>query len=233
MVNKDSQEKKQSKVGGILAIIAIIILVIVGVVYFLMQSGLIGSGNKTTATDETATTTEKKPAADKTDETDAEDDTGPFKGWAKFSNKDWGISARYPIGWTISETAGFPTVTFIGPPTPTGGAILYECTFSIMVENISSAIGLEAYVTAARTTPQGMGDITKQIETTLDSNDAIQIVDTYAEAGQPWKRLRTWLIKNDKAYTFTFAASPNYNKVDYYSPHIEEAELILESVLIK
>lgn len=231
MADKNPKGKKTSKIPGILAILGIIIVIIVAIIYFLPSASNFGQSTATTEK-EPATSATKKPTSANS-ATQIPEEEGPFKGWGKFDNQTWGISARYPIGWTKNETASASSVIFAGPLMPGGGAIPYECTFSIFVEGVSSAIGLEAYVAAARTAPGGGGDITKQIETTLDGNTAIQIVDTYAEAGQPWRRFRTWTIKDRQAYTLTYAASPNYNKTDYYSPHEEDAELILESVLIK
>lgn len=231
MADKAPEDGKKSKLTGILAIIGILIIVVALVIYFLPSAAKFGNSSTPTTKADTATTTEKKPAPPKdTPETDS--DIGPYKGWQKYNNKDSGVTVRYPVGWTISETPGTMAAVFIGPPTP-GGAILNECTFAVSAESISSSVGLQEYVTAARLAPLGGGDITSQIDTSVDSNEAIEIVDTYVDAGFPWRRMRVWTNKNDKAYTFTYAASPNYNKADYYSAHIEDSQLILDSILIK
>lgn len=228
---KDKNTNK-SKVPGIIAIVAIV-LVVIALIYVLLPSASKFGGNGTMTTEtETATSTQKKPAPAEEEPVD-NDIGGPFEGWQKYSSKAWGVSARFPAGWTTTETTGSLSVIFLGPPTPAGGVILNECSYSIFVEDVSASMGLEAYSTAARTAPQGAGDINKQIDTSIDGNEAIQIEDTYVEAGQPWKRLRTWTIKNNKAYTLTYAASINYNKVNYYIMHESEAEQIESSIVIK
>lgn len=133
----------------------------------------------------------------------------------------------------MTETSGSLLVTFTGPAMPPGSVIQNECTFSIFVEDLPAATGLDEYISAARSAPLGGGDITSQIDTTIDSNPAIEIVDTYVDIGQPWKRSRVWTIKNGRAYTFTYAADLNYNAIDYYTMHDTEAYQIKASIVIR
>jgi hypothetical protein len=79
----------------------------------------------------------------------------------------------------------------------------------------------------------GSGEIISNIDTSIDGNPATQIVESYVDMGQPWKRIRIWTIKGGRVYTLTYAASINYNKVDYYTMHDTEAAMIEASVLLK
>ncbi len=185
----------------------------------------------TSAITNAATSTATKPVA--TDTASNPTDEGPYKGWQTYSNKTWGTTLLYPPNWTLTETvADTLRAALLGPAMAAGSPYQNECTYTVFVETVPAAAKLEDYVAAARQAPQGGGDVTSQIETTLDSNPAIQVVDTYVEVGQPFKRTTLWTIKNRKVYTFTYAADLNYKGVDYYVMHDAEAYQITASITI-
>ncbi len=218
------QEHKASVIAGIAVTLTVLAIILA---MYRLPSAL----DKSSSVTEAATSTATKPVAVET--TSNPTDEGPYKGWQTYANKAWGPTLLYPPTWTVSETAANTLrVTFLGPPMPGGSPYQNECTYGIFVETVPAAAKLEDYVAAARLAPQGGGDITSQIETTLDSYPAIEIVDTYVDFGQPFKRTRLWMIKNRKAYTFTYAADLNYKAVDYYVMHDAEAYQITASIVI-
>lgn len=180
---------------------------------------------------ENANLAKRKAGAKTTDTkllTTAEDN---YKGWQTYENKTYGISVKIPGGWTYMETSGSLHLAILGPATA-GGVITHVCAFSVFVEDVSPGIAVEAYSDAAMKEPQGGGTLAEDGPMTMSGNMGRRVVDSYQEVGHPWKRLRIWTVKNNKAYTFDYEASTNYESTDYYSMHLAIAELILASIVI-
>jgi hypothetical protein len=217
--------------GGILVFFGVII----GLVMWRTNSKTATTGLTTSsATSKSKTSTKKTNITQKETPsiTQSKEDEEKYKGWQTYQNQSWAIFVRYPAGWTKTETTASLHVTILGPATPAGGVILNECAFSIFVEDVPDTMTLENYVAAARAAPLGGGSVVEQTDTSIGDSTALKVIDTYADVGAPWKRLRVWTIKNGRAYTFTFAASVNYGGVDYYAMHSATADMILASVII-
>ena len=225
--------ERKSKLGPIIAVVVLVLVMGGGVIFLLSPASDLSTETDSSAKKETAKTSAKTSTATTKDEPIISEEEGPYKGWQKYENKAWHIFVRYPAGWTLSETAGNLNAAFLGPAMAAGGVILNECVFSVFAEEAPAGTQLEAYIAAAKNAPMGGGTVSSTIETSIDSNPAIKIVDTYVDTGQPWKRTRIWTIKSGRVYTLTYAASINYNKVDYYTKHDTEAEMIVASVLLK
>jgi hypothetical protein len=233
-----TKREPKRNVGAALAIIIGVIVffvVIVGLVYYRVNS--LTTGGKPASSEVV-----KKAAKAKKDTniaqkeapsiTQSADDKLKYKGWQTYENMDWAIYARYPEGWTMTETIGSLNVVFLGPPTPAGGTILNECTFGIFIEDVTDDMVLEDYVAAARSEPMGGGSAIYETDTSVGEYAALKVVDTYSDVGAPWKRQRIWTIKNGRAYTFSFRASINYGGIDYYTMHSSTADMIMDSVII-
>lgn len=225
------EKRKILPVIAIVAAILIFVAAIIGLAMYRLNSKTpaaqtAGSSVKPAPKKETnITTTLPKPKRP------AEDDI-IYKGWQTYENAAWKIYARYPPEWTKTETTGSLRVTFLGPSMPGTGVILNECSFGIFIEDVPSGTTLEDYVAAARAQPQGGGGVVTETDTSIGESSAFKVIDTYADVGAPWKRMRVWTIKDGKAYTFSYAASTNYATVDYYTIHSGEADMILESVFL-
>jgi hypothetical protein len=229
MADKRRLEGQKARIVVAVIVTAIVLALVAIVVY---QKPAAPTTGKTLSPEASpASSTTQKPAA--TENPAAPTTTeGPYKGWQTYSNTAMGVSSLYPPGWTIDETADRMRATFVGPALP-AGPITNEGTASIFVETVPPATKLAMYVSSAQGAPGGGGDVTSKLDTSLDSNAAIEVVDTYAIANQPWKRMRVWTIKNGKAVTFTYVADLNFNTIDYYTKHETEAEQIRDSITIR
>lgn len=235
-----SEEKRKNRkiwpVFAIIAAILIFVALVVGVAIYRLNSTA-ATQTASVTVDETDSSTETKDTnisqkgkPPKTKQ--SADDEIIYKGWKAYDSAIRKVYARYPAGWTMTETAGSPHVTFLGPPLAAGGVVSNECVFSIYIENVPADTTLEEYIVDARAAPQGGGAVVSETDTSISESTAFKVIDTYADVGLPWRRLRVWTIKNSRAYTFTFVASINYGSIDYYSDHASEADMILASVFI-
>lgn len=173
----------------------------------------------------------KKSGANATDTNSQTVAEGNYKGWQAYKNKTYGISVKIPGGWTYMETSGSLHLAILGPATA-GGVITHACAFSVYVEDVDPGTTTEGYSDAAMKEPQASGTTVEDGSATISGNPGRRVVAGYQEVGHPWKRLCVWTIKNNKAYTFDYQASTDYESTDYYSMHLAIAELILASIVI-
>ncbi|MFA5867332.1 MAG: hypothetical protein WC891_05145 [Actinomycetota bacterium] len=173
----------------------------------------------------------KKTGAGTTDAKPVTSVEDKYSGWQTYKNKTYALSIKIPSGWTYMETSGSLHLSILGPATA-GGVITHACAFSVFVEDVSPGTMIEAYSDAAMKEPQGSGTSIEDGPTTISGNPGRRVVDSYQEVGYPWKRLCVWTIKNNKAYTFDYQASTDYESTNYYSTHLATAELILASIVI-
>lgn len=180
---------------------------------------------------EKANQAKRKTQAKSTDakaQTAAED---KYIGWQEYKNKTYALSIKIPGSWTYMETSGSLHLAILGPATA-GGVITHACAFSVYVEDVDPGTTTEGYSDAAMKEPQASGTTVEDGPATISGNPGRRVVAGYQEVGHPWKRLCVWTIKNNKAYTFDYQASTDYESTDYYSMHLATAELILTSIVI-
>ncbi len=178
------------------------------------------NANRTKNTGAKTTDTKSQTTADNT-----------YKGWQEYRNKTYAVSIKIPDGWTYMETSGSLHLAILGPATG-GGVITHACAFNVLVEDVSPGTTVDAYSDAAMKEPQGGGTLVEDGPTTISGNPSRRVVSSYQEVGHPWKKLCVWTIKNNKAYTFDYQASTNYESTDFYAMHLATAELMLASIVI-
>jgi hypothetical protein len=115
-------------------------------------------------------------------------------------------------------------VTFFGPKTKGDSVITHEALVYIYVEEVAEGMSLDQYVNQSLNEPQGKGEISEQGPTTLDENEAYQVIDTFYEVGHYFKRKRVWSIFNGEAYTVGYEA-----ETSKYDTYFHLFDLMLDS----